>query len=167
MRLADALEEYCCEPLRGAFTPHPGLAWHGVSDCAASLKKRLGEAEQIEQISRDTLPLLEEIADHIEDQSRVNRAIVRIDALRARMNDLGACYDLITQLTQTTELKRFQADRKITAAEENSTERQRLQVLRDVENVRGIAEAAAEFQRLVRDVIERIATQVPSKREAA
>jgi hypothetical protein len=167
MKLAEVLETYCREPLSGAWTPHPGMVWHRVGDCVASLKKRLDEASQIERISRDTLPLLEEIADHIDDQPRVNRAIVRIDALRARMNDLGACYDLITQLTQTTELKRFQADRKITAAKDNPTERQQLQVRRDVENVRGIAEAAGEFKRLVRDVIARIASQVPSTREAA
>lgn len=166
MKLADALEAYCREPLADGFPAHPGMSWQRASECAASLRNRCDEAAQIERISRETLPLLEEIRDHIDDQMRVNRAIVRIDALRARMNGLGACYDLITQLTQTTELKRFEADRKISAARDDATEKQRRQVGRDVENVRGIAEASVEFQSMVRRVIDRLAAQQP-EREAA
>ena len=140
-----------------------------MGECLASLRNRAAEAAEIERISRDTLPLLEEIRDHVDDQPRVNRAITRLDALRARMNDVGACYDLITQLTQTTELKRFEADRKISASRIDGDEKQRRQVGRDIENVRGIAEAAAEFQVLMRQVIDRLAEQTPApaNREAA
>ena len=99
------------------------------------------EAEKIEQISRETLPLLEEIRDHIDDQRRVNRAIGEIDGLRARMNGLGATYDLITELTQSSQLDRFNADRRISASGVEGIERQRMQVARDVENVRGVMAA--------------------------
>ena len=34
------------------------------------------------------------------------------------MNELGATYDLVTQLTQSTELRRFKADRKLSAAKQ-------------------------------------------------
>jgi hypothetical protein len=166
MRLADALDAYCREPLNDAFVPHPGMQWDRVAGCVASLQNRLNEAGEIERISRETLPLLAEILANIDDQARVNRAIVRIDALRAQMNGLGHCYDLITQLTQTTELKRFQSDRKISASKLDAAERQRRQVGRDIENVTGVAEAAAEFQGLMRAVIERVAAQAP-RREAA
>jgi hypothetical protein len=121
-----------------AFAPHPGMpgtAWPSASRRSAPAGRGRGDRA----ISRDTLPLLAEIRDHVDDQARVNRAIVRIDALRARMNDLGACYDLIAQLTQPTELKRFEADRRISAAKLDAREKQRRQVGRDIENVRGIA----------------------------
>ncbi len=166
MKLADALAEYCREPLVGGFVPHPGMAWHRVPACLASLHKRRDESVEIQRISREILPVLEELRDYIEDQSRVNRAIVRIDALRAQMNEFGACYDLITQLTQSTELKRFEADRKISAAKNSAVEKQRRQVSRDIVNARGIADAAAEFQVLMCDVIERLAAKT-SIREAA
>jgi hypothetical protein len=166
MKLADALQRYCREPLNDAFTSHPGMAWHRVGECLASLQKRIDEAARIERISRDTLPLLEEIRDHIEDQPRVNRAIGRIDALRMKINDAGPCYDLILQLTQTTEIKRFEADRKISAGKLDPIEKQRRQVTRDLENVRGIAEAAAEFQQLMRRVMDSLDRQAPA-REAA
>jgi len=133
------------------------------------------EAEQIQQVSRDTLPLLEEIRDHVADQARVNRAIARIDALRARMNELGATYDLVTQLTQSTELKRFQADRKLSGTKQmDANDRQRQQVARDIDNVRGVMDAAADFRRLMDDVIAELSARASAtaqtslaRREAA
>jgi hypothetical protein len=92
------------------------------------------------------------------------------------MNELGATYDLVTQLTQSTEFRRFQADRKITASKSLvAGERQRRQVERDVDNVRAVMDAAGEFGRLMDDVIERLsqrlaataAQQPPARREAA
>jgi hypothetical protein len=119
------------------------------------LRRREEEARCIEQICRDTLPLLEEIRDHGDDQPRVNRAIFAVDALRARMNELGATYDLITQLTQSTELERFKADRHLSAAKDlDASERQRRQVARDIENVRAVCDAARDFQDLMRTTID-------------
>lgn len=167
MKLADVLETYCREPLGlDTFTPHPGMSWERVPGCMASLRNRLEEAAEIERISRATLPLLVEIRDQAADQARVNRAIVQIDALRSRMNELGACYDLITQLTQNTELRRFEADRRISASKVDASEKQRQQVNRDIANVTGVADAAAEFQALIRSVIGRIESELP-RREAA
>ena len=123
-----------------------------LPDVAACLDRRRDEASRVEKICRDTLPLLEEIRDHVESQSRVNRAISAVDALRARMNELGATYDLITQLTQSTELKRFQADRRIAAEKSlEGNERQRRQVARDIENVRAVLDASIDFQHLMKD----------------
>jgi hypothetical protein len=116
----------------------------------------MGEAAEIEQISRDTLPLLEEVCDHVTDQQRVNHAIAKIDALRSRIDKLGPCYQLVTQLTQRTELARFKADRAIAAARVDGIERQRRQVQRDIDNVRSVLEAAQEFQNLMTNAIENV-----------
>jgi len=161
MRLEEAMEEFCAAPLPPVPDDHPGLQWDRVGDCLELLEKRRDEAAEMEQISLRTLPLLEEIRDHIDDQARVNRAIGEIDGLRARMNDLGPTYDLVTELTQSSQLKRYEADRKISAAKVDGAERQRRQVARDVENVRGVANAAAEFQTLMTEVIEHIARELP------
>ena len=81
--------------------------------------------------------------------------ISAIDALRARMNELGATYDLVTQLTQSTELERFKADRKLSAAKAlEGNERQRRQVARDIDNVRAVADAARDFLLLMRDTTD-------------
>ena len=157
MKLSEAAEEFCTDADRISHADdHPGLNWDRLAESVDCLKRRRGEAQEIERISRSTLPLLEEIRDHLDDQARVNRAISSIDVLRAKMNELGATYDLVTQLCQPVELKRFESDRKIAAAKAQATEKQRLQVMRDIENVRGVMEAAGLFQALMDEVIDRL-----------
>ncbi len=134
-----------------------------IAQCIGSLKSRHEEAREIEAISRETLPLVEEIRDHVDDQPRVNRAIARIDLLRARMDVLGATYDLITQFTQQTELQRFQRDRQMMAARASGADLQKLQIGRDVENVRAVCEAAGEFQGLMDEVITKLSAMDHSK----
>lgn len=164
MTLAEARDRFCRRALTGSPPPHPGLDWSRLPACVASLANRKKEAIAIEQISEQTLPLLKEIRDHIDSQDRVNRAIAAVDALRTKMNDLGRCYDLVTQLTQPTELKRFEADRKIAASRVSGVDRQRLQVQRDIDNVLGVMQAARDFQKLMDDVIQTLSS---SLKEAA
>src|SRR5205085_9246964 len=111
MKLADAIAEFCRDALPSVEADDVSLRWDRVKDCVASLERRRDEAKEIERISRQTLPLIQEIHDHVEDQPRVNRTIARIDLLRTQMNSYGRTYDLVTQLTQSTELERFRADR--------------------------------------------------------
>jgi hypothetical protein len=169
MSLADAAEQFCTRPItRIDAGDHPGAAWEKTEQSADCLRLRRGEAREIERISRLTLPLLEEIRDHLADQARVNRAIGSIDVLRARMNELGPTYDLVTQLCQSSELDRFKADRRIAAAKTDANEKQRLQVVRDIENVRGVMEAAAAFVTLMDEVIDHLAApKVPQTRSVA
>jgi len=164
MKLSDALSSYCASPLALLRPEHPGLDWAGLLQCRQSLLNRRAEAEQIEQISRQTLPLLEEVRDHLQDQGRVNRAIGRIDVLRARIAELGVCYGLVMQLTQDSELERFKADRKIAAAKLEGVERQRRQVHRDIQNVKSVIEAACRFQKLMDETMARV-EQFASQRQ--
>jgi hypothetical protein len=157
-QLADAIREFCTQALPERANPdgRPGQQWLRAGRCVASLQARREEARQIELISGDTLPLLAEIGEHLEDQSRVNSAIARIDALRNRIEAFGPTYDLVTQLTQKTELERFQRDRQIQARKLKGIELQREQIARDVENVRAVEQAAREFQGLMDEVIGKL-----------
>lgn len=156
MPLAEAIATYCSAPLGVAAPHHRGLDWTHLDAAIHCLRRRIEETTTIASISGQTLPLLEEIRDHLTDQSRVNRAIARIDRLRAELEPIGRTYHLITQLTQQSELQRFAADRRIAASDIDPTERQRRQVMRDVENVGAIARAAAEFEALLVSAIERL-----------
>jgi hypothetical protein len=169
MAFKDAIAQFCVSPLAPARQEHPGLRWDLLIDCKSSLKNRRNEAQEIEQISKQTLPLLEEVRDHLEDQSRVNRTIAQLDILRARISELGDCYTMIMQLTQKSELARFKADRKIAAAKVSGTEKQKRQVERDIDNVRHVIEAAQEFQKLMDFAIARVEEfhHRHAKREAA
>jgi hypothetical protein len=127
-----------------------------TSEARRCILRRRSEAEKIRLISQQTIPLLRDVRDHLADQNRVNQLIARIDSLRGEMNTLGQTYDLITQLTQSSELRRFQADRQIAAAKLKGMERQRQQVSRDIENVESLMEAIDPFIALMDEVAERL-----------
>jgi hypothetical protein len=167
MKLADAIEQYCRQPLPSAENDCPALQWDRLEAGRKSILARRDEAMEIEQISRQTLPLLEEIRDHQDDQGRVNRAIARVDAMRGRMDEVGKTYELVTQLTQQSELQRFKNDRKIAAARLDAVDRQSRQVSRDIENVKAMITAAREFQDLMRDVAGLLEKQIARHQEAA
>jgi hypothetical protein len=165
--LAAAIQEFCTQPLPKTFEAHPGLCWDRVGDCVRSLENRRHEAAQIEQIASRTLPLLEEIRDHLDDQRRVNKGIARIDVLRSQMDQFGRCYDLITELTQCTELRRFEQDRKLAASKIEGVDRQRCQVERDIDNVQSVIAASREFQALMDEVIGKLSAEHGMERAAA
>jgi hypothetical protein len=151
MTLRGAIARHCVAPVESL--PSQSQITNRELRIQDALSARRDEAMQIAEISRLTLPLLEEVRDHLTDQARVNRAIARIDVLRARMDVLGATYDLITQLTQSTELERFRHDRRIASEKLDGLELQRRQISRDIGNVRAIMEAAGEFVSLIDSVI--------------
>lgn len=167
MTLADAIARYCTQPIDFGESDHPGVKRDRLPVATAALASRKAEAVEIARIAEQTLVLLEEIHECIDDQPQVNRLIARIDSLRSRMNELGPCYDLISQMTQTTELQRFRADRQIIGARNlDARARQKQQLDRDINNVRNMLSAAKEFQDLMDDVIEQLSTSIGSATEA-
>jgi hypothetical protein len=156
MKLSDALAQFCSSPLPQNTPIYPGLNWDRISECAGSLQKREDEAAQLESIARQTLPLLQSIQENLGDQQFVNRTIAQIDTLRARVQNLDSSYGLIMQLTQSSELNRFKADRQIAAAKIDGLDLQRRQLQRDIENVQAVIKAAGEFRKLMRSVMERM-----------
>jgi hypothetical protein len=88
MKLSEAIQQFCHGRVDSAPPAHPGADWTKLGACIASLRKRLEEAAAIEQVSRETLPLLEQVRNQLDDQHAVNRLIAQIDLLRARISDL-------------------------------------------------------------------------------
>ena len=70
MPLAEALATYCREPLPSAPRRPPRRCdWDRLGDVRANAwSSGATRRREIEQISRPTLPLLEEIRDHLDDQ---------------------------------------------------------------------------------------------------
>jgi hypothetical protein len=159
MPLAEAASLYCRELLPTIAGSTAQADWSRIPDSIAALRNRKAEAAAMESIGRRTLPLLEQLRDKIDDQSRVNHLIAEIDLLRSEMNGYGRSYDLVMQMAQNTEMQRFQADRKIAAARLRGVELQRHQVTRDIDNVRGVMQAAQDFQALMDEVIGLLESQ--------
>ncbi|MBC7783580.1 MAG: motility associated factor glycosyltransferase family protein [Burkholderiales bacterium] len=156
MTLADALSQYCQAPLGTQIPQHEGLDWSRLSAAADSLRTRRDEAVEIEQISAQTLPLLQAIRDALPDQAKINALIARIDPLRSRMGALSLTYEQITQFMQQSELDRYAADRRIAAAGVDGVEKQKRQTDRDIANVEHIITASAAYQALMSGCLETI-----------
>jgi hypothetical protein len=168
MTLAEAAATYCARRLEAVPEDHPGINCSRLGEAKECLVARQVEARRIEEIARQTLPLLIDMRDHLEDQSRVNRLIAKVDQLRVKMDQFGQTYDLVTQLTQQTELDRFHSDRKLAAARLSGLEKQRHQLGRDIHNVESVIEAAGEFARLMDEAITSVITFADRpEREAA
>jgi hypothetical protein len=69
---------------------------------------------------------------------------------------LNDCYELITALSQKSELERFRSDRQLTASRAGGMDRQKGQLRRDIANVKSLLEAAAAFQQLVEETIAKL-----------
>jgi hypothetical protein len=168
MTFADAIAQFCNEPLPSVICDFPPMRWDRISESIQCLERRIDEAKRIEKLASETMPLLEEVREHLQDQARVNGLIARIDSLRFKMNELNECYDLVMQLTQQTEIRRFKRDRGIIAARLDGVEKQRRQVSRDVENVKGVIDAAREFRELMVKVIDQLKPlEIRHRKEAA
>jgi len=153
MKLADAAAMYCTRKLETVPNDHPGVKRDRLGEAKDCLLTRQIESRRIEEIARQTLPLLSEMRDGLDDQARVNRLIAKVDQLRVKMDAYGQTYDLVTQLTQQTELDRFHSDRKLAASRLSGLDRQRHQLDRDIANVEAVIEAAGEFSRLMDESI--------------
>ncbi len=143
------------------------MRWDLLGPCRESLLLRKAEAGEIERISRETLPLLEEIRDNLSDQRRVNRAIAQVDELRAKMDAVGRTYDQVMQFSQQTELKRFERDRLLAAGRLKGFDRQKSQVDRDIENVQAVIAAAELFSQAMTEAAEELGRQLLRRKEAA
>ncbi|MFT3788215.1 MAG: DUF115 domain-containing protein [Tepidisphaeraceae bacterium] len=156
MKLTDALAQFCAQPLDRAVPAYGPRDQMNMPRAIECLQNRRAEAERVADLARQTLPLVEEVRDYVEDQARVNRAIAKIDPIRARMNELGKTYELAMSLSQKSEFDRFQADVRIGASKLDGAELQRRQAARDVDNVKSVIRAAEDLASLVNDAIARI-----------
>jgi hypothetical protein len=166
MPLARAIAEHCRPPLPSVESDAAPPRWDVLEKCRQSILLRRDESVEIERISRQTLPLLEEIRDHLQDQPRVNRLIARVDELRARMDAFGRTYDLVMQFSQPSEYRRFERDRHLAAARPDAASRQKMQIERDVENVQAVIAAAQAFALAMTQTAEELKNQ-SIRKEAA
>jgi hypothetical protein len=160
MTLESVIRQFCGHRLPRRASDHPGLDLSALVRAAECLRNRIAECDEIRSISAETLTLLEELKRAGSDPIAANRVLARIDQQRVRIAALESCYNLVTQMTQRTELRRFQADRRIEASSASEQERQSQRIERDLENVRAIDRAAGELSALLQGVLKDI-EQVP------
>ena len=91
MTFAEAIAQFARSRSRSQSPDHRGLNCDRLGECSASLHNRLDEADRNRAISRETMPLLEEIRDHSRRSDAREPRDLRIDVLALKDERLHAC----------------------------------------------------------------------------
>jgi hypothetical protein len=156
MSLAAAIERYCGAPLDRSGLSFPDHAPATLEPAAACIEARRREAGRMSEIGVETLDALRQLHAAIGGDGDANRIIARIDGLRTEMNLFAVTYDLVTQLTPTSELARYVADRRLLVPGLAAEEKQRRQIERDIVNVTHLKSAADAFGELMSETLDAI-----------
>lgn len=147
MPLAEALERFAHDAVQ-PLPPIPAAPAEGVgSEVEHGARERIRTvARDVRRIARgstETMDLLRKLVGALDDRSRANRLIDRINAIRDEVQGLDPAFGLVMRLNQTGAFKRFKADRLIRLAQSLSPQDvQRRQVERDTVNVQWIRDMA-------------------------
>lgn len=136
MSLAQAGKLYCgdvidCErfDIDGNVVGDAAKKREAAREC---VQKRIDEAKEMLEIMDETIELLSEMSELVDDQDAMARKMVRVDELRAMVNQKAQVYRLITYVSQDAELLRFREDRSLGVDSVQGKARQRRQLRRDV-----------------------------------
>lgn len=110
---------------------------------------------RVEDMSTRAGGLLSEVIEHHADQPRVNGLIKRLEGLTSSVIAIDPGYRLCHTLAQAGAFNRVRSDRLIHLdADLDPLAKQKRQALRDQENVRMLAESAAQFKALLDDTCQ-------------
>lgn len=104
------------------------------------------DIQSIREIAHKTISLIKTMLNEQHDQAKMAEHFEAIDRYRKQIEDRLEAFELLNHLNQVGVFKRMKTDRRLHLQRGNDPiENQRGQLERDLENVRWIAEAAAEM----------------------
>lgn len=160
MPLHEALARYCPQPIPPErFDYLRATRWRTpavLPRVRAELAARIDEVGGVLAICAEMQALLGELTGLLNDPQRFNQRLVRVDELRAAINQAFRAYRIINTASQLTELRRFSADRKLTATRAEGVERARQQLKRDSEFVSGLREAGEHVRDMLAEALARL-----------
>ena len=123
-------------------TPYPLPPWKiwtcDVVEIWRRCRGRLGGREAalgMKETCEKTIPLLKEMLEKQADAAEMNRLFVEVDRLRGKVGQDSATFEMVAFLNTIGEMRKFQADLGVKTSKKDSLERQRRQLMRDVEYV--------------------------------
>ena len=121
------------------------------------MEQRIAELDEAVVVCDELLDLFEELKGLIQDPTRFNQRLIRVDELRTRVQQESRTYRIINAATQLAEFRRFSADRRINAAETDDVERAKSQIARDGEFITAVREGAIDVKAILLEALERVA----------
>jgi hypothetical protein len=160
MSLAEAIRRNCTAPIPAErFDYLRTTRWRNpdvLPLVQRELSARITEVEGMLAICDEMVGLLHELQDLIDHPAKFNQRLVRVDELRAAVNQAYRAYRIINTASQLSELRRFSADRKLSAGSAEGAERAKQQLKRDIEFVTGLRAAGKDVQQMLHTALTRV-----------
>lgn len=160
MPLAQCVEQFCDRPIDPErFAYRETTNWRDSSQLGATrveLQQRVDEIEGVITMCDELLSLFAELDELTHDAARFNKRLARVDELRVMIEQDARSYTIVNAATQLAELRRFSADRHITATTTNDADRAKRQLKRDREFITGVRDGAKEVKPILTDALQRI-----------
>lgn len=156
MPLAEALKQFTVNGVPSLPIPKNNVHREKLIAIAERLQTRLSEIMQLHKLSWETMPLLKQMSEHLEDEEKSAKLYEKIQARKKKVDALKDAFNIIQQLNSLGTFKRAQADRKITRKDLSGIEKQQAQIERDLENVRWIKEACEEAKDILTQAMARL-----------
>ena len=159
MTLAQAAQQYCRGPIeQQRFAYRRGLARPGDDKQEAArtlVAKRMDEVDELLQIGQETLTIVREMLDLVEDQQALNRKMVRLDELRTMVRRRQEIYEMVSFVSQAAEMFRYRQDRTIEVDQLEGKERQQRQLMRDAAYVSEINKGCERLKAMLEKCLDR------------
>jgi hypothetical protein len=146
MPLAEAAARFCTSPL-----PAERLEYRRewirrnngrLSLAANEISRRIEDVTVFRDRSKECVAILREMMQLTDRPAEFNRRLARVDDLRAQIARQEQTYQLVSQMAPLAELRRLSADRRLNADVIAGIEKAKRQLVRDIEYVEAMKEAA-------------------------
>jgi hypothetical protein len=172
MRLREAIDRFCGEKPQARSQEPEEKAWKTWScDVGARLEGTMGALEErrrsaleMKATCLETVPLLERMIEKQADGAEMDRLFVEVDRLRTKVGADPATFEMVCYLNTIGELRRFQADLTVKSAGD-SMERQKRQLLRDIDYVNNLRVGAERLLDILEEAMGRLRRQLEAMRE--
>ncbi|MBN1765632.1 MAG: motility associated factor glycosyltransferase family protein [Sedimentisphaerales bacterium] len=126
-----------------------------LDDAYQALKKRIEEIEELKDISSETIELLHEMINLVDDQLQLNIKMVRLDELRTKVKHRNDTYRLVMFVGQMAEMFRFREDRALEIDNIEGKDMQRRQLRRDIGYVTEVKKSCDRLLDMLQEGLER------------
>ncbi|GJM23965.1 MAG: hypothetical protein DHS20C16_03800 [Phycisphaerae bacterium] len=156
MPLQQVLDTYATTTLPVHAESKQPRDWSIVPKVRDEIASRTKDVEGLVDVCRKMDVELAKLQDLTDDPGRFNQTMVRVDELRAQVNQAQRAYRIINAASQLAELRRFTSDRRLNADETKGAERAKRQLTRDREFVGEIISGGESMIEILNEAIERV-----------
>jgi len=164
MSLQAATDEFCRQPVeREKFAYRKQINSFNtqkLQPARDAVKKRTEEVEELRGICVDTIEIVKEMLDLVDDQPMLNKKMVRLDELRTMVKHRNDTYRMVMLVSPTAEIYRFRQDRALGVDNVQGKDRQRRQLRRDIAYVTEIKNGCDRLLEMLGECVVRFDEEI-------